>query len=56
MHIDKLIFSPKKLWIDLFFKFLIDGSDNFELIDEGKIDKCLGVEISKHLDDKNELK
>ena len=47
---DVLIFSPKKLWIELFIKSLMDGSENFELTDEGNKDKFLSVEIRKHLD------
>ena len=53
---DVLIFSPKKLWIDLFIKSLMDGCENFELTDEGNIDKYIGVEISKHRDGTHELK
>ena len=57
VHVDDiLIFSPKKLWIDLSIKSLIDGLDNFELTDEGNIDKDLGVEISRHRDGMHELK
>ena len=56
VHVDDmLIFSPKKLWIDLFIKSLMDGSENFELIDEGNIEKHLGVEIIKHRDGTYEL-
>ena len=49
VHVDDvLIFSPKKLCIDSFIKSLMDGSENFELTDEGNTDKYLGVEISRH--------
>ena len=53
---DVIIFSPKKLWIDLFIKYLMDGSENFKLTDEGNIDTYLGVVISKHRDETYELK
>ena len=53
---DVLIFSKKKLWIDMFIKSLAEGEENFELTDEGSIDKYLGVEIQTHSDGSYELK
>ena len=51
-----LILSPTKIWIDLFIKFLMDVSVNFEVTHEVNVDKHLGVEIVKHLDGTCELK
>ena len=53
---DILIFSKKKCWIDLFVKSLSEGDENFELTDEGSIDKYLGVDITTHQDGTYELK
>ena len=45
---DVIIFSPKKLRIDLFIKSLIVGPENFDLTDEGNIDNHVRVEISNY--------
>ena len=42
---DILIFSKKKIWIDLFVKSLVEGKEKFELTNEGNIDKYLGIDI-----------
>ena len=44
-----LIFSKKKIWIDLFIKSLFEGKEKFELTDEGDINKYLSIDIYKHL-------
>ena len=57
VHVDDvLIFSPKKFWIDLFIKSLMDGCEDFDLTDEVSIDKCLDVEITKYRDGTCQLK
>ena len=47
---DFLMFSKKKIWIDLFKKSLFEGQEKFELTDEGDIDKCLGVDVNTNKD------
>ena len=57
MYVDNvLIFSKKKVWIDIFIKSLFEGIENFELTDEGNIDKYLGIDIQKHKDGTYELR
>ena len=57
VHVDYvLIFSKKKCWIDIFIKSFSEGSNSFEGIDEGRIYKCLGVDITEHTDRTCELK
>jgi len=51
-----LIFSKKKVWIDIFIKSLFEGIENFELTSEGNIDKYLGIDIQKHKDGTYELR
>ena len=49
VHVDDVqMFSKKQLCIDMFVKSLAEGEENFELPDEGNIEKCLGVEIQTH--------
>ena len=57
VHVDDfLIFSKKNLWIDVLIKSLFNEEENFELTDEGNIDKYLGVDIRKHNDGTHELR
>ena len=57
MYVDNvLIFSRDKVWIDIFIKLLFKGEENFDLTDEGSIDKYLGVEIVKRQDRMYKLK
>ena len=53
---DVLIFSRDKVWIDIFIKSLFEGEENFDLTDEGNIDKYLGVEIVERQDGMYEIK
>ena len=47
-HVDDILtFSREKLWIDLPIKSLFEGDKNFEMTDEGNIDKYLGVDIKE---------
>ena len=50
-----LIFSKRKICIDLFIKSLIDGDENFELTDKDNIDKYLGVDIKDYADGSYEI-
>jgi hypothetical protein len=46
MYVDDCIILWKKMVIvDLVISLLIDGSENFDLIDQGSIDKYLGLLI-----------
>ena len=40
-----LIFSKEKVWINIFVKSLFKGYKKFKLMNEGSIDKYLGIEI-----------
>ena len=51
-----LIFSKKKVWIDMLIKYLFNGEENFELTDEGNVDKKIGVDMRKHNDGTCELR
>ena len=51
-----LIFSKKKVWIDMLIKYLFNGEENFELTDEGNVDKNIGVDMRKHNDGTCELR
>ena len=53
---DLLFFSPKKLLIYSCIKSPMEGSENYELIDEGNINKKLGAEIRKDREGTYELK
>ena len=57
VHVDNvLIFSKKKIYIDVFIKLLMNGEENFELTDEGNIDKYLGVDIKSYEDSTHEIR
>ena len=57
VHVDDaLIFSKRKVCIDLFIKSLMDGNENFELTDEGNVDKYLGVDIKNNADGTYEIR
>ena len=48
MHINNiLILSKKKIWIDMLIKFLFNREENFELTNEGNIDKYFRADIKK---------
>lgn len=51
-----LIFSKRKICIDLFIKSLIDSKGNFELTDKSNIDKYLGVDIKDYADGSYEIR
>ena len=53
---DVLIFSKKKVWIDIFIKSLFEGIENFELTDESDINKYLSIDIQKYKDSTYELR
>ena len=40
----------------IFIKLLIDGKENYRLIDEGNIDNCLGVNIKFYKDRMHEIR
>ena len=47
-HVDDILtFSREKLCIYLPIKSLFEGDENFEMTDEGNIDKYLGVDIKE---------
>ena len=52
---DVLIFSKKQPWIETFIEYLAIGEENFELRDEGNIDKHLEVDIQTHSDESCEV-
>ena len=53
---DILIFSKKKLCVDTFVKPLAEVEENFELTDEVKIYKHLGVDMQTHSDGSYEIR
>ena len=50
-----LIFSKWKIYIDLFIKSLINGEEDFELVDKVNLDKCLGINIKDYADNPYEI-
>ena len=57
VHVDDcLIFSQRKLWIDLSIKSLFEGQEKFELMDKGDTDEYLGVDTKKNKDNFSETR